>query len=265
MKIARIIDKKNRRLWASVQSDQLMYRLDGDPLSSSFKDTGEVVEAVAWLPPIDPPAIFCIGLNYARHAAEGGFEIPTEPIVFMKNPAAAIGHEEAIRLPRVCEDEVDYECELVVIIGKTCRNLERNKALDVVLGYTAGNDVSARIWQSQRGGSQWVRGKSFDTFAPMGPIMVTPDELGNPNHLRIKTLLNGCVVQESNTSDMIFDVPDLLCFLSQDTTLLAGTVIMTGTPEGIGWAQNPRKLLHPGDVISIEIEKIGRLTNRVEG
>jgi len=150
------------------------------------------------------------------------------------------------------------------VIGRTCRNVSEADALDHVAGYTAANDVSARIWQAVKGGSQWNRGKSFDTFAPLGPVMVTPDEVPDANALSIRSILNGEVMQDSNTADMIFNVPTLIRFLSEDTTLLPGTVILTGTPEGIGWARDPKVLLHPGDEITIEIERIGQLTNHVE-
>jgi 2-keto-4-pentenoate hydratase/2-oxohepta-3-ene-1,7-dioic acid hydratase in catechol pathway len=158
---------------------------------------------------------------------------------------------------------VDYECELAVVIGKTARNVKRENALDYVLGYTCANDVSARDWQMKWGGGQWCRGKTFDTFAPMGPCLVLKDEIPDPNTLRIKTILNGDVMQDWNTDDMIFDVPTLIEFLSGDTTLLPGTVILTGTPHGIGAARKPPVFLRAGDTVSIEIEKIGTLTNPV--
>ena len=160
-------------------------------------------------------------------------------------------------------DEVDYECELAVVIGKPCKNISRAKALDFVLGYTCCNDVSARDWQIKRSGGQWCRGKSFDTFSPLGPCLVTPDEIPNPNSLKISTVLNGQVMQDWNTNDMIFDVPTLIEFLSGSTTLLPGTVILTGTPHGVGMAQKPPRWLRPGDRVNIEIEKIGALTNSV--
>jgi 2-keto-4-pentenoate hydratase/2-oxohepta-3-ene-1,7-dioic acid hydratase in catechol pathway len=183
----------------------------------------------------------------------------------MKNPNAAVGHEEAIRLPKVCEDEVDFEGELVAVIGKAARDVPKERALEYVAGYTIGHDVSARVWQEKKGGSQWCRGKSFDTFAPLGPVLATTDEIDDPSRLTIITRHNGKEVQRGNTSDMIFDVATLVSFLSQDTTLLPGTVIMTGTPEGIGWARSPKLTLRPGDVVTIEIEGIGRLSNPVLG
>jgi 2-keto-4-pentenoate hydratase/2-oxohepta-3-ene-1,7-dioic acid hydratase in catechol pathway len=159
--------------------------------------------------------------------------------------------------------QVDYECELAVIVGKPCKNATKENALDYVLGYTCGNDVSARDWQKDFGGGQWCRGKTFDTFAPLGPCLVTKDEIPNPNALKIKTVINGQTMQDWTTEDMIFDVRTLVSFLSGSTTLLPGTVIMTGTPHGVGAARKPPVFLKAGDSITIEIEKIGELTNPV--
>ena len=158
---------------------------------------------------------------------------------------------------------VDYECELAVIIGKRAKNVSKEHALDYVLGYTCANDVSARDWQGKWGGSQWCRGKTFDTFCPLGPVLVTSDEITNPNSLAIKTILNGDVMQDWNTDDMIFDIRTLIEFLSGSTVLEPGTVILTGTPHGVGFAQDPPRFLRDGDEITIEIEGIGQLTNPV--
>lgn len=263
MRVARVIDEKGNVVYATQDKEGALLRAEGDLISGTLRATTDRVVPQSWLPPTDPPAILCIGLNYAKHAAEGGSPIPKYPVLFMKNPSAVTGHLQPIRIPVVCDDEVDYEAELVVILKKSGRNIPRERALEYVLGYTAGNDVSARRWQSERGGSQWNRGKSFDTFAPMGPFLVTADEIPDPNTLRIRSELNGIEMQRSNTSDMIFDVPTLIAFLSQDTTLIAGTAIMTGTPEGVGWTRTPRVTLKPGDQISVEVERIGVLTNPV--
>lgn len=158
---------------------------------------------------------------------------------------------------------MDYECELAVVIGRACKNVNRAEALDYVLGYTCCNDVSARDWQLKRGGGQWSRGKTFDTFSPLGPVIVTRDEIPDPNTLKIRTVLNGQVMQDWNTNDMIFTVPALIEFLSGSTTLLPGTIILTGTPHGVGMAQKPPRWLKPGDTVNVEIEKIGVLTNPV--
>jgi 2-keto-4-pentenoate hydratase/2-oxohepta-3-ene-1,7-dioic acid hydratase in catechol pathway len=171
---------------------------------------------------------------------------------------------DPIEIPTALKsDEVDYECELAVVIGKACKNVKKADALNYVLGYTCANDVSARDWQIKRGGSQWCRGKFFDTFAPLGPVLVTADEILNPNSLAIKTILNGNTVQDWNTNDMIFDVPTLIEFLSGSTTLLPGTVILTGTPHGVGMGRKPQLWLKPGDSVTVEIEGIGALTNPV--
>ena len=263
MRIARIIDSEGTTLCAAQQDDGTLLRIDGNPFAGTPLVTNEAVTPVEWLPPVEPAVIMCIGLNYRKHAEEGGAAIPDYPVLFMKNLSAATGHGEPIRIPQVCDDEVDYEAELAVVIGRTARDVPKENALDFVLGYTAANDVSARKWQSALGGSQWNRGKSFDTFAPMGPVLVTPDEIPNPNALAIRSERNGTEMQSSNTADMIFDVPTLISFLSQDTTLVPGTVILTGTPAGIGWARDPKVLLNPGDTITIEIEGIGILSNPV--
>ena len=158
---------------------------------------------------------------------------------------------------------MDYEGELAVVIGKPARDVSEKEALNYVLGYTVSNDISARRWQIQGGGGQWCRGKGFDTFCPLGPSLLTPDELGDPQKLHIQTRLNGEVMQDSNTSHMIHSVASLIAFLSQDTTLLPGTVILTGTPSGVGSARDPRIFLKDGDIIEVEIEKIGVLRNPV--
>ena len=216
------------------------------------------------LSPIVPTEILCIGLNYRRHADEQGAKIPEYPILFMKGVNAAQHPGAPIVIPgHLASTEVDYECELAVVIGKSCKNVSRERALDYVLGYTCANDVSARDWQIRMGGGQWCRGKTFDTFAPLGPRLITADEIRDPNALAIGTILNGKRVQDSSTSDMIFSVPVLIEFLSGSTTLPAGTVILTGTPSGVGMAQTPPRWLAPGDVVTVEIEGIGQLTNPV--
>lgn len=189
---------------------------------------------------------------YAQQTEQGTFDLEGDPFTSLQ-----------ITSRHARSDEVDYECELAVVIGKRCKNVPREKALDYVLGYTCANDVSARDWQLKWGGSQWCRAKSFDTFAPLGPCLVTSDEIPDPNALRIKTTLNGQTVQDSTTRDMIFDVPTIIEFLSGNTTLLPGTLILTGTPQGIGMASKPPRYLNSGDSVTIEIEKIGALTNPV--
>lgn len=229
-----------------------------------FKDSGEPASVAKLLAPIVPRDIICIGLNYRKHAAEGGQAIPEFPVVFMKNSGTLQNPGDPIILPtRLKSDAVDYECELAVVIGKECYNVKKEDALSYVLGYTCANDVSARDWQMKYGGSQWCRGKTFATFCPLGPVLVTADEITNPNSLGIRTVLNGETMQDWNTNDMIFDVPTLIEFLSGSTKLAPGTVILTGTPHGVGVARKPPVFLKQGDSVTIEIDGIGQLTNPV--
>jgi 2-keto-4-pentenoate hydratase/2-oxohepta-3-ene-1,7-dioic acid hydratase in catechol pathway len=263
MKVVRFVDAQNVIRYGRLRADGSAQLLEGD-LYGSLSEAKDALPVERPLAPIEPVAIYCIGLNYVRHAEEGGLRPPEFPVVFMKSPAALQHPGQPIRLPRrLRSDEVDYECELAVVIGKTCKNATPENALNFVLGYTCANDVSARDWQGKWGGGQWCRGKTFDTFAPMGPCLVTPDEIPNPNKLGIRTTLNGEVVQDWNTEDMIFNVPRLIEFLSGSTTLLPGTVILTGTPHGIGAARKPPVFLQPGDTVTVEIDGIGMLTNPV--
>jgi 2-keto-4-pentenoate hydratase/2-oxohepta-3-ene-1,7-dioic acid hydratase in catechol pathway len=264
MKIIRYQDPQGNIAHAAQPAGGPALKLAGD-IYHSPQATKEKADVAKLLAPVVPSSIICIGLNYRRHAGETGAKFPDYPVVFFKGINTLLNPGEAIQIPRhLPSDEVDYECELAVVIGKPCKNAPRSRALEHVLGYTACNDVSARDWQIKRGGGQWCRGKSFDTFSPLGPCLVTPDEIPNPNALAIRTVLNGQVMQDWNTNDMIFDVPTLIEFLSGSTTLLPGTVILTGTPHGVGMAQKPPRWLRPGDRVNIEIEKIGTLTNPVE-
>ncbi|MFP4500205.1 MAG: fumarylacetoacetate hydrolase family protein [Candidatus Hydrogenedentota bacterium] len=263
MRIARIAMQDESVTLAVQQPGGALVRAAGNILEQKVLVTDEPVVPKRWLPPLDPAAILCIGRNYAEHAKEGGADLPEYPVLFAKNPGAAHGHLDPIRIPSVCEDEVDYEGELAVVIGRPAKNVSEEEAPHHIAGYMVANDVSARIWQQHKGGSQWVRGKSFDTFAPMGPFLVTPDEAPDVQNLGIRTLLNGQEMQTSNTRHMIFPIARLISFLSQDTTLLPGTVILTGTPEGVGWFKEPRTLLHPGNTVAVEIEAIGTLENPV--
>ena len=182
----------------------------------------------------------------------------------MKSATAVQDPGSPIVLPRFLRsDMVDYEGELGVVIGRPCKNATKEEALDYVLGYVCANDVSARDWQKEKGGGQYCRGKTFDTFCPVGPCLVTTDEIPDPSKLTLRTYLNDDVVQESGTDDLIFDVPTLIAFLSGSTTLLPGTLILTGTPSGVGSAQDPRRFLMAGDEVTVEIEGIGKLTNFV--
>ena len=263
MKIIRHTDSSGRIAHAALQPDGNALAIEGD-LFGDFRVTDHRAEVVKTLTPLQPFAIVCIGLNYRFHAEETKAAIPQHPVVFMKLPNVIQHPGDPILLPtHLKSDKVDYECELAVVIGKTARNVTRENALQHVLGYTCANDVSARDWQKHAGGGQWCRGKTFDTFCPLGPVLITADEIPNPNALAIKTVLNGQVMQDWNTNDMIFDVPTLIEFLSGSTTLMPGTVILTGTPHGVGMARTPPVWLADGDTVSVEIEKIGTLTNPV--
>jgi 2,4-diketo-3-deoxy-L-fuconate hydrolase len=206
--------------------------------------------------------IIAIGLNYEDHANETGGEIPEKPIVFAKYPNTIIGPGEAIRIPPITE-QVDYEAELAVVIGRRVKNVPGEEALEYVFGYMNGNDVSSRDLQFSEGG-QWTRSKSIDTFAPIGPYIATRDEVPDPQNLYIRCALNGEVVQDGTTSDMIFPVAELVSFLSRGMTLVPGDVILTGTPAGVGFARDPALFMKAGDEVTVEIEGLGTLTNPVE-
>jgi 2-keto-4-pentenoate hydratase/2-oxohepta-3-ene-1,7-dioic acid hydratase in catechol pathway len=249
--------------YAALQADGSAREINGD-IFGPFAVSDRVVTPGKLLAPLVPAQILCIGLNYRKHAEETGAKTPERPILFVKGINTVQNPADPIEIPtKLASHEVDYECELAVVIGKPCKNVSRANALDYVLGYTCANDVSARDHQIKLGGGQWCRGKFFDTFAPLGPCLVTTDDIPNPNALKIATVLNGQRVQDWTTSDMIFDVPALIEYLSGSTTLVPGTVILTGTPQGVGMAAKPPLWLKAGDTVSIEIEKIGTLTNPV--
>jgi len=239
------------------------YRAAGTEFAFS---RGEGIEGdIELLAPIEPRQIIGIGQNYRRHAAESNSPVPEFPIVFYKNVAAVNSPGKPIVLPKTAvTHKPDYEGELAVVIGRDCRDATEENALANVLGYTIANDVSARDWQRDWGGSQWCRAKSFDTFCPLGPYLVTADEIPDPNRLHIKTTVSGVVEQDWGTDDMIFSVRKLIAFLSADTTLPALTVILTGTPHGVGMGKKPQVWLKPGDEVQIEIQPIGVLVNRVQ-
>jgi 2-keto-4-pentenoate hydratase/2-oxohepta-3-ene-1,7-dioic acid hydratase in catechol pathway len=219
--------------------------------------------SVKLLPPIpDPPKILCIGLNYRDHAAETGAPIPRDPVLFSKFTTALIGAEEKIVLPAVSK-KVDYEAELVLVIGKKGKNIPKDQAGAYLAGCMVGHDVSARDWQLEKDGKQWLAGKTFDTFAPTGPWLVTSDEVGDPHELGIKLRLNGQTMQDSNTRQMIFRADELIAYISQVVTLLPGDLIFTGTPPGVGIARNPHVWLKGGDVVEVEIDRLGVLRNPV--
>lgn len=213
--------------------------------------------------------IIGIGRNYAEHALEQGAEIPDHPLVFAKNINAPILDGDDIVIPAIARDErfggnqTDYEAELAVILGRDVKDATEENAMEAVLGYCCANDVSARWWQKKGSGGQFNRGKSFDTFCPMGPRVVGVSEIDDPHSLRIECRVNGEVMQDANTSQMMFPIPRLIAMLSSGTTLAAGTVILTGTPSGVGMARDPQVWLGDGDVVEVEIESVGVLRNRV--
>jgi 2-keto-4-pentenoate hydratase/2-oxohepta-3-ene-1,7-dioic acid hydratase in catechol pathway len=213
-------------------------------------------------PVSDPQKIVCLGLNYRDHAAETRAPIPREPVLFSKYPTALIGPGEAIVLPRV-SNEVDFEAELVIVVGRRGRHLSAANALAHVAGYTVGHDVSARDWQLKKDGKQWMAGKTFDTFAPTGPELVTTDEVPDPQNLGIRLRVNGQTMQDSNTKQMIFGVAATLEYLSKVFTLEPGDLIFTGTPPGVGLARTPQVWLKAGDVVEVEIDGLGTLRNPV--
>lgn len=221
------------------------------------------LDQVKWLPPIpDPQKVICVGLNYADHAKESGQAPPPEPVLFCKFTSSLLAHGEPIVLPKVSQ-QVDYEAELVVVIGKQGRHIPEDQALSHIAGYAPGHDVSARDWQLKKPGGQWLMGKTFDTFAPYGPWITGAEDVPNPGNLQIKLRLNGKVMQDSSTSQLIFSVPSLVSYISQVCTLLPGDIIFTGTPPGVGMARKPPVFLQPGDLAEVEIEKLGTLRNSV--
>ncbi|KAG0337087.1 hypothetical protein BG004_007793 [Podila humilis] len=241
--------------------------ITGDIFSpSSTQVTETVVEVDQLLSPLSHVPVFrCIGLNYEKHAIETKMPIPKYPILFMK-PSTALQHPfKPVVIPAIAENnQADWESELAVVIGKDCKNVKEEDALDYVLGYTVANDISTRKLQGVNLGSgQWCFSKSFDTFAPLGPCLVSPELIPNPNKLRIQSRVNGDLMQDSNTSDMIFNVRQLIAFLSQGTTLRPGDVILTGTPEGVGFKREPPIFLQHGDQVVCSIEEIGELHNTV--
>ncbi len=262
MRIARFLSGGKMAMGKMID-DRSALRIEGD-LFGSHRVTDQKLAIEKLLAPIVPVDILCIGLNYREHAKESNSEIPKNPMLFIKASNTLNNPGDPIPMPRLTK-EVDYECELAVVIGKKAKDVSRERALDYVFGYTAANDVSARDWQREKslGGGQFARGKSFDGFCPLGPWIVTRDEIPNPNGLRIRTILNGQTMQDHTTGDMIFDVPTLIESLSSTMTLRAGAVILTGTPQGVGFARKPPVWMKAGDKVVVEIERIGRLENPV--
>jgi 2-keto-4-pentenoate hydratase/2-oxohepta-3-ene-1,7-dioic acid hydratase in catechol pathway len=212
------------------------------------------------MPPVVPSNIIAIGANYVDHVKESNAEIPKIPLVFIKSTNSLTSHGKNIVLPKNYPDAVDYEAELAVVIGKEASYVSEKDAMDYVFGYTCANDVSARDVQLKID-AQWARGKSFDTFCPLGPFLVT--DIDKPEELHVKLHLNGKQMQNQPVSDMIFSIPRIISHLSAGITLYPGTVILTGTPSGVGMASNPSRYLNAGDVVEVEIDKVGILRNTV--
>ncbi len=236
-----------------------------DRASRAFQDGlahKKFIEGKIKAPITKPEKIICIGLNYGDHARETKAEIPSEPVCFGKYANTIVGPGDAIRLPAVSQ-RVDYEAELVVVIGKPAYQVDAADAFDYVAGYTIGNDVSARDWQKGRPGGQWLLGKSPDTFAPIGPYMVTSDEVGDPHQLSISLTLNGETMQQSSTTELIFGIDKIIAHLTQIMTLQPGDLIFTGTPSGVGDARKPPVYLKNGDTVEVTIENLGSLQNPV--
>ena len=254
---------------ASLPTNMRDFLAAGENALKSAKaasDKGEhtiPLSAVKICAPIhNPEKIICIGLNYADHAAESGMPIPPEPVVFSKYASSIINPGDNIVAPSV-SSQVDYEVELVVIIGKAGRHISEADALSHVAGYTVGHDVSARDYQLQKPAGQWMMGKTFDTFAPIGPELVTSDEVPDPGNLGIRCILNGQTVQDSNTSQLIFSIEKLIAYLSHVFTLTPGDLIFTGTPPGVGMGRKPQLWLKDGDVVVCEVDGLGKLENPV--
>ncbi len=263
MRIFRYLDQSGKMGFGRFDKDGntflILQKGDGD-----FEATDQRITPFQFLTPIDFRCIYAVGLNYRAHAEETGLDIPKYPMIFMKAPTATQNPGDPIVLPRYLRsDKVDFEGELGVVIGQPCKNVKPEEALSYVLGYVCANDVSARDWQKEKGGGQFCRGKTFDTFCPVGPCLATADEIPDPSKLTIRSFVNDEKMQESGTDDMIFDVPTLISFLSGSTTLLPGTLILTGTPSGVGEARNPKRYLVPGDEVTVEIDGLGILTNPV--
>lgn len=234
--------------------------LDERPTSGTGQAVAYSIDSIEFLPATYPTKIMAIGRNYAEHASEGGSDLPKAPLLFNKLPNALSAHNAPIVLPRISE-QVDFEAELAVVIGRQAKRVDEADALDYIFGYSLLNDVSAR--DLQFGDGQWIRGKSLDTFAPLGPFITTRDEIEDVQSLKIEGVLNGQVMQSSNTSKMIFKVAHLVSYLSQGITLEPGDVIATGTPDGVGIFRKPPVVLKPGDVFEVKIEKLGTLRNPV--
>jgi 2-keto-4-pentenoate hydratase/2-oxohepta-3-ene-1,7-dioic acid hydratase in catechol pathway len=259
-----IINKKGQRLDVSSFGEdynEAFFENDGIKrlitwISKNIDNCPRISEEERLCPPICRPSkIVCVGLNYAKHAAESGMQLPTEPVIFFKSTTAICGPNDHVIIPKGSQ-KTDWEVELAVVIGKKATYVEEENAMDYIVGYVLHNDISEREFQLERQG-QWVKGKSNDTFAPLGPWLVTRDEISDSNNLNLWLKLNGETMQDSNTSDMVFKIPKLVSYISQFMTLLPGDIISTGTPFGVGLGLSPQKYLVEGDVMELGVEGLG--------
>jgi 2-keto-4-pentenoate hydratase/2-oxohepta-3-ene-1,7-dioic acid hydratase in catechol pathway len=244
-----------------IIEDDLIYLCSGDPFNGLVRTPHAVSAGSArFLAPVSPPNIICLGLNYKKHADEAGVQYPPAPLIFLKATTSACGPHDPIVLPEAFQDSIDFEAELAIVVGRRAKNITEEEVPDAILGYTVGNDVSNRAAQFKDG--QWARGKSHDTFCPLGPVIETDID---GDSLDISCRVDGVIMQSSNTSNMIFPCRRIVAYLSQCMTLLPGTVIMTGTPEGVGYARTPPVFLKAGQTVECSIEGIGTLSNPVVG
>jgi len=259
MKIVRFVSG-GRMQYGVLESDHIV-PCTGDPFVGLKREDGEIdAHTARLLPPVSPPNIICLGLNYKKHADEAGVKYPSEPLIFFKTTTSLCGPGDPIVLPKAYGDSIDYESEMAIVIGKQAKDIEEASVPEFVLGYTIANDVSNRAVQFKDG--QWARGKSYDTFCPLGPCIETDID---PDHLAIECRVDGNVMQSSNTSNMIFSSRRIVAFLSTCMTLLPGSVILTGTPEGVGYARVPKFFLEAGQRVECTVEGIGTLANPVVG
>jgi len=263
MKIVRFLDSTGQEQTGALQPDGQADLLDGSPFDGA-RQTGHKVEITKLLTPIVPSAIVGIGLNYGKLAAHLGKSKTEYPITFSKllnavqNPGDPIEHPKTL-----VSTQLDYEGELVVVIGKRCKDVSAAEAFDAVFGYTLVNDVTAKDWQTDKVGGQWFKAKNFDTFCPFGPCIATKDEIADPSLLQLTTKLNGEIVQDESVSDLLFSIPEIIEYLSASMTLEPGTIILTGSPLGVGSSYDPPKYLKPGDEVRVSIPEIGELVNPV--
>ncbi|KAF5601778.1 fumarylacetoacetate hydrolase [Fusarium pseudocircinatum] len=272
-RLVRFVSKDDGKTYYGAADEALQFAKpleEGSPFSPTTTISGSQHGIQKLLCPIDiehARSVVCIGLNYTDHAEEANMAIPKVPVVFFKPVTALTGPYDEIVLPRTSWEKgrLDYESELVIVIGKKASRVSKDDALDYVFGYTAGNDISNRAWQLEPhlGGGQWCYSKCFDSSAPIGPAIVSKDILSSAVGLRILGTLNGTQVQNGNTDNMIFSVAEIVSFLSQGMTLLPGTLVFTGTPAGVGFGRKPQIIMKEGDVTKVEIDGIGAITNKV--